>query len=97
MTLQSEIDRSGSFGWTRHSNDRVAARAAALRFVSRVPFLCECDDSCTSIVLLTLAGYRAICGNGDDVLAPGHARRAQEEQGLRHPQLDSRDPAARRA
>lgn len=34
----------------RASNDRIATRAAKLRFTARVPMLCECHDP----------GYRAI-------------------------------------
>lgn len=55
----------------RISNERVAKAATRLRFVSRVPFLCECDDpSCTELVLLWLDEYDRRCSAR--ILAPGH-------------------------
>jgi hypothetical protein len=58
----------------RESNDRVAQAAYQLRFVSRVPFLCECDDpSCDEFVLLELDEYqRARSESGQSIVARGH-------------------------
>jgi hypothetical protein len=58
----------------RASNDRVAQAAYQLRFVSRVPFLCECDDpSCDEIVLLELDEYEhARSERGRPITALGH-------------------------
>jgi hypothetical protein len=40
------------------SNDHIAERAVSLRFVSRVPMLCECSDPrCQSIILIGLERY----------------------------------------
>ncbi len=58
----------------RASNEKLARAAARLRFVSRVPFLCECDsDDCRELVLLSLEDFgRARSGT---ITAPGHERR----------------------
>jgi hypothetical protein len=49
----------------RRANDRIAAKAEQLRFVSRVPMLCECGArGCRAIVLLALDDYRKIRGCG---------------------------------
>ena len=59
----------------RQSNDRIAEKAERLRFVSRVPMLCECSDTaCRKVVMVRLEDYHAIRADGDAVLtAPGHA------------------------
>jgi hypothetical protein len=58
----------------RTANDRIAANAEQLRFVSRVPMLCECSvGDCRTVVLIGLADYREIRRRGDTLLlAPGH-------------------------
>jgi hypothetical protein len=58
----------------RRANDRIAEKAEQLRFVSRVPMLCECSKaSCRSIVMIGLSDYYAIRESDDSVLtAPGH-------------------------
>jgi hypothetical protein len=57
----------------RRANDGIAAKAAALRFVSRVPMLCECGDpACRELVLLTLAEYRRAHQEHDFLTVPGH-------------------------
>jgi hypothetical protein len=58
----------------RRANDRIAAKAEQLRFVSRVPMLCECTDpACRTIVLIALVDYHAIRRSDGSVLtAPGH-------------------------
>jgi hypothetical protein len=58
----------------RRANDRIADKAEALRFVSRVPMLCECSDpACRTIVMIGLDEYRAIRRSDGSVLtAPGH-------------------------
>jgi len=39
----------------RASNDHIARRAEALRFTSRVPLLCECDDpGCQALILVSV-------------------------------------------
>lgn len=56
----------------RRSNERIAEQAERLRFVSRVPMLCECSDpSCRRIFLIELERYRAIRADGH-LTAPGH-------------------------
>jgi hypothetical protein len=69
----------------RRANDRIAAKAEQLRFVSRVPMLCECSArDCRAIVLLALDDYRKIRGRGGTFFtAPGHgADGAELEQRL---------------
>jgi hypothetical protein len=58
----------------RKANDRIADKAEQLRFVSRVPMLCECSaPGCRTIVMVGLDDYRAIRESGDAYLtAPGH-------------------------
>jgi len=58
----------------RKANDRIAEKAEQLRFVSRVPMLCECSEpTCRTIVMIGLADYHAIRRSDDSLLtAPGH-------------------------
>jgi hypothetical protein len=58
----------------RKANDRIAQKAEQLRFVSRVPMLCECSrPECRSIVMVALEDYRDIRRTEDAFLvAPGH-------------------------
>ena len=58
----------------RAANDRIADKAEQLRFVSRVPMLCECSTpACRTIVMVSLGEYRQIRENPDSFLtAPGH-------------------------
>lgn len=59
----------------RTGNDGIAAKAAALRFVSRVPMLCECEDpACRELIMLTLADYRRARREREFITAPGHRR-----------------------
>jgi hypothetical protein len=64
----------------RSANDRIADKAMQLRFVSRVPMLCECDASdCRAIVLIGLDDYRKIRESGGAFLtAPGHGAEGAE-------------------
>ncbi len=56
----------------RGSNDRIAERAAQLRFVSRVPMLCECSEpDCQTIVLIDLERYQELRERGY-LTAPEH-------------------------
>ena len=49
----------------RSSNDHIAERARRLRFVSRMPMLCECSDPrCRHIFLIDLDGYAALRNTG---------------------------------
>jgi hypothetical protein len=59
----------------RAANDRLAEKAQQLRFVSRVPMLCECaTPSCRAIVMISIDEYREIREDADSFLtAPGHA------------------------
>jgi hypothetical protein len=69
------FDRGGSWAMdARKANDRIADKAEQLRFVSRVPMLCECSErSCRTIVMIGLADYQAIRRSEDSFLtAPGH-------------------------
>jgi hypothetical protein len=58
----------------RKANDRIAEKAEQLRFVSRVPMLCECSDpGCRTIVMIALRDYHAVRQSEDTLLmAPGH-------------------------
>jgi hypothetical protein len=53
-------------------NDHIAERAVSLRFVSRVPMLCECSDPrCQAIVLIGLERYADLRETGF-FTAPDH-------------------------
>jgi hypothetical protein len=58
----------------RKANDRIAQKAEQLRFVSRVPMLCECSrPDCRTIVMIALEDFYEIRRTGDGfVTAPGH-------------------------
>ena len=57
----------------RASNDRIAERALALRFTSRVPMLCECrDPGCRAIVPVSLEDFHDLRQRGDVVLGDNH-------------------------
>jgi hypothetical protein len=58
----------------RAANDRIAEKAEQLRFVSRVPMMCECSaPGCSKVVMIALDDYRAIRRDPKDTLtAPGH-------------------------
>ncbi|HEY2354937.1 MAG TPA: hypothetical protein VGH79_08595 [Gaiellaceae bacterium] len=58
----------------RQVNDRIAEKAERMRFVSRVPMICECDDDCRAVVMVSLEDYHALRRDPDAVLtAPGHS------------------------
>jgi hypothetical protein len=59
----------------RQANDRIAEKAARLRFVSGVPMLCECHDpQCRRIVMVRLEDYHAIRREkGAFLTAAGHS------------------------
>jgi len=59
----------------RQGNDRIAEKAERMRFVSRVPMLCECSDpGCRRVVMISLEDYHAIRRDSDAFLtAPGHS------------------------
>lgn len=69
--LAIESDRSDEM---RAGNDRIAERAEQLRFVSRVPMLCECGQSgCSQLVLIGLDEYRSLRADARRYLtAPEH-------------------------
>lgn len=58
----------------RAANDRIARQAERLRFISRVPMLCECDRSrCRTIVMITLDDYYDLRRDPTNILtAPNH-------------------------
>lgn len=58
----------------RAANDRIAAKAEQLRFVSRVPMLCECNrPGCRKLLMVSLADYHRIRSDPANFLtAPGH-------------------------
>jgi hypothetical protein len=68
----------------RKANDRIALKAEQLRFVSRVPMLCECSEpGCRTVVMVALEDYREIRRTEDSfITAPGHGAddAALEEQ-----------------
>ena len=60
----------------RVANDRIASRAAQLRFTSRVPMLCECHDpGCRAIVPVSLADFHDLRHRGGTVLSDVHLGR----------------------
>jgi hypothetical protein len=68
----------------RAANDRIAAKAQKLQFLSRVPMLCECSEQgCRTLVMIGLREYSEIRAEPDLILtAPGHGSgRARLEQG----------------
>jgi hypothetical protein len=68
----------------RKANDRIAVKAEQLRFVSRVPMLCECTaPDCRTIVMVALEDYYEIRLEGGSVIAPGHAREGAVADGGR--------------
>lgn len=80
MTIgQYEIARRRSGGAravnARQANDRIAKKAEQMRFVSRVPMLCECSDSnCRTVVMIRLEDYYEIrCDEAALLTAPGHS------------------------
>jgi hypothetical protein len=58
----------------RKANDRIAQKAEQLRFVSRVPMLCECSTpGCRTIVMIHLGDYYEVRLTEDSfITAPGH-------------------------
>ena len=58
----------------RKANDRIAEKAEQLRFVSRVPMLCECNEpGCRTVVMVSLDDYREIRRTEERfITAPGH-------------------------
>jgi hypothetical protein len=58
----------------RLANDRIADKAERLRFVSRVPMLCECSSpACRTIVMVSLEEFRQLRLDSEHFLtAPGH-------------------------
>jgi hypothetical protein len=58
----------------RAANDRIAEKAEDLRFISRVPMMCECSAaSCRKLVMVALDDYRAIRRDPHNLLtARGH-------------------------
>jgi len=76
MSAQEERAYESRSAVIREANDEIAARAAALHFVSRVPMLCECGDpTCRELVLVTLDEYRRERRAREFLTAPGHRRR----------------------
>ena len=75
----------------RRANDRIAEKAEQLRFVSRVPMLCECGASrCRTVVLIGLGDYRNLRRTvGSYLTAPGHDLSGAELQ-ERTPSYDIR-------
>ena len=58
---------------TRAANDRIASSAKRLHFVSRIPFICECDDRrCRATVLLHESEYAERRQTGRPVALAGH-------------------------
>ncbi len=73
MSAQEDRAYVRRAGETRRRNDRIADKADHLRFVARIPLLCECeDDDCREFVLVTLGDYRAARAAHRPLLAPGH-------------------------
>jgi hypothetical protein len=75
----------------RKANDRIADKAELLRFVSRVPMLCECSaPGCRTVVMVSLDDYREIRRTEDSfITAPGHGA-GQAELESQGPEYDVR-------
>ena len=72
MSAQRERVRLSRSEEVRSSNEHIADRAVRLRFVSRVPMLCECGDPrCQMIMLIGLARYHQLRESGF-ITAPDH-------------------------
>jgi len=57
----------------RQANDRIAEKAKRMRFVSRVPMICECGADCRAVVMVSLEDYHALRRDPEAFLtAPGH-------------------------
>jgi hypothetical protein len=70
----------------RAANNRIAAKAQKLQFLSRVPMLCECSEpGCRTLVMIGLPEYSEIRSEPDLILtAPGHGSgRAELEEDTR--------------
>jgi hypothetical protein len=68
----------------RKANDRIALKAEQLRFVSRVPMLCECSTpDCRTIVMVALEDFYEIRLENGTVTAPGHEREGAVADGGR--------------
>jgi len=70
----------------RAANNRIAAKAQKLQFLSRVPMLCECSEpGCRTLVMIGLPEYSEIRSEPDLILtAPGHGSgRAEWEEDTR--------------
>jgi hypothetical protein len=80
---RAHVDKSDQ---ARVANDRIIERAEELRFVSRVPVLCECSDSgCTAVLLIGISEYAEVRGcSGLYLTLPGHQlddARSEERDG----------------
>jgi hypothetical protein len=72
MSAQRERAQLTRSEQVRVSNERIAKRAVRLRFVSRVPMLCECSNpNCQAIILIGLTRYDELSGSGF-LTAPSH-------------------------
>jgi hypothetical protein len=81
----------------RRANDRIAEKAERLRFVSRVPMMCECADrGCRAVVMIGLEDYHAVRRDVDAFLtASGHAS-AESHLESQEPGYDVRHDDSRR-
>jgi hypothetical protein len=77
--IESERRRAANEATFRDANERLSDRARSLK-VPDVPFLCECEDtSCTAVVMLTLAEYEDVRAHPARFLVrPGHGREPGE-------------------
>lgn len=57
----------------RAANERIVKKAAELRFASRVPLFCECDDpDCQQTFLISLDDYHQAVAGGGVLTVPDH-------------------------
>ena len=55
------------------ANDRIVLRSDRLKFVSRVPFFCECGDpTCTEVVMLSRAEFTSLRSAHCPIIAAAH-------------------------
>jgi hypothetical protein len=74
MSAREQQDKVSRSDDVRRGNERIAVRAEQLRFVSRVPMLCECGDpACSQVVLIALDAYQQVRSDRRRYLtAPDH-------------------------
>jgi hypothetical protein len=86
MSAREQPHRLGRPDEVRRGNERIAQRAEQLRFVSRVPMLCECSDpACSQIVLIALDAYHRLRSDSRRYLTAAEHTLERTTDPTRHP------------